>query len=96
MAAALYDLEAFEIKSCTEGENQWVKRARHHDAPVPVRNLNIVRAKYHGTESNRAVPHCDQYDPRSECDRQPLTDTQKRDFSLKLQEVFNCFSSLLM
>lgn len=25
LTAALYELEAFEIKSCTEGENKWAK-----------------------------------------------------------------------
>lgn len=39
LAAALYELEAFEIKSCTEGENKWAKRPRHHDVPVPIHNL---------------------------------------------------------
>lgn len=56
LAAALYELEAFEIKSCTEGENKWAKRPRHHDVPVTIRNLNIVRATYHQIEANRAMP----------------------------------------
>lgn len=87
LAAALYELEAFEIKSCTEGENKWAKRPRHHDVPVPIRNLNIVRATYHQPGANRAMPYSVLYDPRPENLRQPISADSRKHFGLTLQEI---------
>lgn len=61
--------------------------SRHHDVPVPIRNMNIVRATYHQIEANRAMPYSDLYDPRPENLRQPISADSKRQFGLKLQEV---------
>lgn len=44
VSAALYELEAYEIKSVTDGENKWMKRPRSHDCPVPIKILKIVKA----------------------------------------------------
>lgn len=44
VSAALYELEDFEVKSVTEGENKWMKRPRSHDCPVPLKSLKIVKA----------------------------------------------------
>ncbi|CAG2246800.1 unnamed protein product [Mytilus edulis] len=78
LAAALYGLEAFKMKSSTDGENQWVKRPRHHDVPVPVHYLNVVRAKYHQVGNNMMKPHSDLYDSRAEQHRHQISDDQKR------------------
>jgi len=76
------------MKFCTDGENQWMKKPRHHDVPVPVRNLSLIKAKYGKIILDQPVkPHSDLYDPRPEPQRQPTTDEQKRQFGLKLQEV---------
>ncbi|XP_060084278.1 uncharacterized protein LOC132563554 [Ylistrum balloti] len=45
VSAALYELENFEQKSVTDGENQWAKRPHLHDNPVPVKKLKVVKAK---------------------------------------------------
>ncbi|XP_076083877.1 uncharacterized protein LOC143054940 [Mytilus galloprovincialis] len=37
VGATLYEIEAFEVKSVTDGENQWKKRPRSHDCPVPIK-----------------------------------------------------------
>lgn len=88
VAAALYELEAFEKKSCTEGANQWMKRPRHHDIPVPIRQLTVVKAKFsQHVDYNLVKPHIDLFDPRPDAHRQPITDDRKREFGLKLQEV---------
>ena len=41
----MYEIEAFDEKSSTEGENRWMKRPRYHDCPVPIERLKIVNAK---------------------------------------------------
>ena len=87
MAATLYELEAFEKSSCTDGENQWMKRPRHHDIPVPICHLTIVKAKYATQANNTPKPHIDLFDPRLENQRQDITDDEKRHFALKVQEV---------
>ena len=88
VAAALYELEAFEKKSCTEGENRWAKRPRHHDVPVPVRQLTVVKAKYAPHVGYGALkPYIDVFDPRLDHHRQDVTEDDKRSFGLKLQEV---------
>ena len=87
LAAALYELEAFEVKSCTDGDNQWMKRPRHHDVPVPVRHLHVVRAKYHQVTEEKSKPHSDLFDPRASQHKDALTHDARREFSLKLQEV---------
>ena len=88
VAASLYELEAFEKKSCTEGDNQWMKRPRHHDIPVPVRNLSVVKAKYGPHADYGAVkPHVDLFDPRIENQRHDITEDGKREFALQLQQV---------
>ena len=87
VAAALYEFEAFERKSCTDGENQWKKRPRH-DVPVPIRHLTVIKAKYASCAGYGAIkPHIDVFDPRLEHQRQGTTEDEKRDFALKLQEV---------
>lgn len=68
-------------------KKKWAKRPRHHDIPVPNRNLNIVRATYHQIEANRAMLYSDLYDPRPENLRQPISADSRRQFSLKHQEV---------
>ena len=94
MAAKLYELEAFEKQSCTEGENKWMKRPRHHDVPVPIRQLSVVKAKYAPQADYGAVkPHVDIYDPHLETQRQDITEDRKREFVLKLQEVSTCIKS---
>ena len=75
------------MKSCTDGENQWLKRPRHHDVPVPIRNLTVRRAKYHQSDNDVVKPHSDLYDPRAEQHRNPISDEEKRKFGLKVQEV---------
>ena len=45
IAAVLYEIEAFDEKSSTDGENRWMKRPRYHDCPVPIKRLKIVKAK---------------------------------------------------
>lgn len=83
----MYELEAFDLKSCTDGENQWMKRPRHHDVPVPIRHLTVVKAKYATMPNQSIKPHSDLYDPRPEQLRYTITDDKKREFGLKLQEV---------
>jgi hypothetical protein len=45
LAAVLYGIEAFEVKSVIDGDNQWKKRPRQHDCPVPVKRLKIAKPK---------------------------------------------------
>ena len=45
IAAVLYEIEAFDEKSSTDGENRWMKRPRCHECPVPIKRLKIVKAK---------------------------------------------------
>lgn len=79
VAAALYELEAFEKKSCTEGDNEWVKRPRHHDIPVPIRQLTVAKVKYVTKPGDGAMkPHIDVFDPRLENHRQPVKMVTKR------------------
>lgn len=42
----MYEIEAFEVKSVTDGENQWKKRPRSHDCPVPIKQMKIMKARY--------------------------------------------------
>lgn len=91
VAAALYELEAFEKKSCKEGDNEWVKRPRHHDIPVPIRQLTVAKVKYVTKPGDGAMkPHIDVFDPRLENHRQPVTDGDKKEFGLRLQMVCTC------
>lgn len=46
IGATLYEIEAFEVKSVTDGDNTWVERPRHHDCPVPIKQLKILKARY--------------------------------------------------
>ncbi|ESO94761.1 hypothetical protein LOTGIDRAFT_232248 [Lottia gigantea] len=46
LAAALYALEAFEVSSCTDGENMWKRRPRQQDVAIPIRNLQLVKPQY--------------------------------------------------
>ena len=34
------------VQKLTEGESKWVKRHRHHDIPLSLRQLSVVKAKY--------------------------------------------------
>lgn len=46
IGATLYEIEGFEAKSVTDGDNLWLKRARQHDCPVPIKKLKIMKARY--------------------------------------------------
>lgn len=94
MAASLFELEAFEIKSCTEGENQWQKRARNHDTPVPLRQLSLVKAKYGGNEKTAPQPFSDIFDPRTEGQREAISTEDIREFGLNIQHVSESHSYL--
>lgn len=65
-----------------------MKRPRHHDIPVPIRNLSVVKAKYGPHADYGAVkPHVDLFDPRIENERHDITEDGKREFALQLQQV---------
>ena len=87
MAAALYSLEAFEVSSCTDGENMWKKRPRQQDVAIPIRNLNVIKAQYGIPVSNTPKPQSDLFDPRTADHRTDTTIEQKTEFGLKLREV---------
>jgi hypothetical protein len=57
---------------------------------LPVRHLKIKKAKYFHDENDQLSekPHIDVFDPRSEDHRYHMRDEEKREFGLKLQEVF--------
>ena len=45
IGATLYEIEAFEATSVTDGDNLWKKRPRQHDLPVPIKRMKIMKAK---------------------------------------------------
>ena len=45
IAAALYEIEAFEKKSVTDGPSQWAKKARLQDETTRIQDLPICKAK---------------------------------------------------
>ncbi|XP_067652387.1 uncharacterized protein [Haliotis asinina] len=46
IAATLFDIEAFEKKSITDGPSLWTKRPRPHDEPVPLAHLKVKKISY--------------------------------------------------
>ena len=79
-------LKHLKTKSCTAGENQCVKRPRHHAIPVAARQLSLCTATYENTAQTIPNPHVDNFDPRH-INQRIISDNSKTDFGLKLQEV---------
>ena len=46
VAACLYEIEAFERKSCTEGPVRWKRRSRQHDVATTLSKLVVKKARY--------------------------------------------------
>ncbi|CAC5410112.1 unnamed protein product [Mytilus coruscus] len=64
VGATLYEIESFEVKSVTDGENQWKKRPRSHDCPVPIKQMKIMKARYN-EEPTMGFSGLHNFDPRS-------------------------------
>lgn len=64
IGATLYELEAYEVKSVTDGDNMWKKRPRQHDHPVSVKRLKITKAQNPSLSSGRDEGNLENFDPR--------------------------------
>ncbi|KAK3083939.1 hypothetical protein FSP39_005662 [Pinctada imbricata] len=83
VSAALYELDNFEVKSVTDGENKWMKRPRSHDCPVPIKSLRIVKARYSSLNEDKEN-NLEVYDPRFVDDRNSMDIS---DFTKQLQQL---------
>ncbi|XP_056005447.1 uncharacterized protein LOC125652255 [Ostrea edulis] len=86
IAAVLYEIEAYDEKSSTDGENKWIKRPRHHDCPVPIKRLKIMKAKYHqnAADVNNNYTN-DEFDPRAVVEE--MNDEKLDSFYASLQKI---------
>ncbi|KAJ8306107.1 hypothetical protein KUTeg_016652 [Tegillarca granosa] len=63
IAAAFYELEAFDKVSCTEGENLWMKRPTCHDIPLPMTSLSVVKPTFGMiNQDEKVLPNINDYD----------------------------------
>ncbi|XP_062580916.1 uncharacterized protein LOC134242809 [Saccostrea cucullata] len=85
IGATLYEIEAFDVKSVTDGDNLWVKRPRHHDCPVPIKQLKILKARYASVDYHQSAAHS--FDPRSVDQRQTYTEMEISEIAKNLREI---------
>ncbi|XP_046561709.1 uncharacterized protein LOC124270720 [Haliotis rubra] len=88
IAATLFDIEAFEKKSVTDGPSLWTKRPRSHDEPVPLRHLKVKKISYGQTlaDTNSDLGQ-ENFDPRPISDRANPSLEQLADFAASLHQV---------
>ncbi|XP_069110803.1 uncharacterized protein [Argopecten irradians] len=87
IGATLYEIEAFEVKSVTDGDNIWVKRPRQHDCPVPIKQLKVMKARYTSTADDYQQSSAQHFDPRCLDHRQSYTETDISDIAQSLREI---------
>ncbi|XP_076099817.1 uncharacterized protein LOC143069191 isoform X2 [Mytilus galloprovincialis] len=86
VAACLYELEAFEKKSVTDGPCQWKKRKREHDEPVEVERMKIIKPRRMEACVSSADHVVSSFDPRQMVDR-AAEDEKIKQFASKLAQI---------
>ncbi|XP_046567599.1 uncharacterized protein LOC124275939 [Haliotis rubra] len=88
IAATLFDIEAFEKKSVTDGPSLWTKRPSSHDEPVPLGHLKVKKISYGQTlaDTNSDLGQ-ENFDPRPISDRANPSLEQLADFAASLHQI---------
>ncbi|XP_067665894.1 uncharacterized protein [Haliotis asinina] len=88
IAATLFDIEAFEKKSITDGPSLWTKRPRPHDEPVPLAHLKVKKISYGQTLADTSSDYGqDTFDPRPISDRSNPSLEQVANFAASLHQI---------
>ncbi|XP_063438313.1 uncharacterized protein LOC134719237 [Mytilus trossulus] len=89
IGATLYEIEGFEAKSVTDGDNLWLKRARQHDCPVPIKKLKIMKARYSTADQadNGMQDGAHDFDPRSSDNRDDYGAEQMLNIARQLKAI---------
>lgn len=88
VSATMYEIENFDKKSCTDGENLWKKRDTQKCIPTKIRNTVIKRPN---SFQNNLKPYADVFDPRPKHLRSSYPAEGERALGCELQNISsNC------